>query len=112
MEPRGGRLSEGDDKENSFVREFEHMGGAIHTIAFSPDGTRIACAGESGEVRVFKTENGQRVAQIKGDHGPVFTLSFTSDGKQIAAAGGDGRIRVFEAEKGTPVREFDSVPRG
>jgi WD40 repeat protein len=111
MEPRGGRLSEGDDKENSFVREFEPMSSPIQAIAFSPDGTRIACSGESGEVRVFKTENGQRGAQIKGGPGPVFTLSFTSDGKQLAAAGSDGTIRIFDAEKGELVKEFASVPR-
>ena len=112
MEPRGGRLSEGDDKEQSFVREFEHMASPIHAIAFSPDGTLIACGGESGEVRILKTENGQRSAQIKGDHGPVFALAFTADGKQLAAAGYDGRIRLHESEKGAVVKEFDSVPRG
>ena len=112
MEPRGGRLSEGDDKEQSFVREFEHMASPIHAIAFSPDGTLIACGGESGEVRIFKTENGQRVAQIKGEHGPVFALSFTAGGKQIAVAGYDGRIRLHDTEKGGVVKEFDAVPRG
>jgi WD40 repeat protein len=111
MEPRGGRLSEGDDKEQSFVREFEHMASPIHAIAFSPDGTVIACGGQSGEVRIFRTENGQRLAQIKGGQGPVFALSFSADGKQLAIAGSDGRIRVHDAEKGTAVREFDSVPR-
>jgi len=111
MEPRGGRLSEGDDKENSFVREFEHMASPIHAIAFSPDGLLIACGGESGEVRLFKTENGQRLAQIKGEHGPVFALAFSADGKQLATGGFDGRIRIHETQKGEVVKEFDSVPR-
>jgi WD40 repeat protein len=87
------------------------MASPIHAIAFSPDGTVIACGGQSGEVRIFRTENGQRLAQIKGGQGPVFALSFSADGKQLAIAGGDGRIRVHDAEKGTAVREFDSVPR-
>lgn len=111
MEPRGGRLSEGDDKENSFIREFEHIASPIHAIAFSGDGALIACGGESGEVRVFKTENGQRVSTIKGDHGPVFALALTPDGKLIAAGGFDGRIRSYSTDKGEPVKEFDSVPR-
>ncbi|RYD34685.1 MAG: hypothetical protein EOP86_10365, partial [Verrucomicrobiaceae bacterium] len=34
MEPRGGRLAEGDDKENSFVREFESLGSPLHSVAF------------------------------------------------------------------------------
>lgn len=110
MEPRGGRLSEGDDKEHSFVREYDHIGSPIQAIAFSADGALIACSGQSGEVRVFKTENSQRLAQIKGAHGSVFALSFTAGGRQLAAAGSDGRIRIYDPEKGTLVREFDSVP--
>ncbi len=110
MEPRGGRLSEGDDKENSFVREFEHMASPIHAIAFSPDGALIACGGESGEVRIFRTGDGRRVATVKGEHGPVFALSFTGDGKTLACGCFDGKVRLHEVEKGALVKEFDSVP--
>ncbi len=110
MEPRGGRLSEGDNKEESFVREFEHMAAPIQSIAFSPDGINVACSALSGEVRIFKTENGQRVAQIKGGQGPVFAVAFTADGKQVAAGGYDGLIRYYNTHNGEAVKEFNSVP--
>jgi WD40 repeat protein len=112
MEPRGGRLSEGDDKENSFVREFEHMASPVHAVAFSPDGTLVACGAASGEVRIFRTGDGGRPCSIKGEHGPVFTIAFTADGKRLATGGSDGRIRIHDAEKGALAGEFDSVPRG
>lgn len=110
MEPRGGRLSEGDNKEESFVREFEHMASPIQAIAFSPDGIYVACSALSGEVRIFKTENGQRVAQIQGGYGPIFALAFTADGKQIAAGGYDGHIRFYNTNSGEAVKEFNGVP--
>jgi WD40 repeat protein len=110
MEPRGGRLAEGDNKEESFVREFEHMAFPIQTIAFSPDGKVVACGALNGDVRVFVTENGQRVTQIKTTHGPVFALAFRTDGKQIAVAGYDGTIRYFDAANGAAQKEFPSVP--
>jgi WD40 repeat protein len=110
MEPRGGRLAEGDNKEESFVREFEHMASPIQSIAFSSDGKIIACAALSGEIRVFVTENGQRVTQIKGEHGPIFALTFHSNGNQIAAAGFDGMIRIYDAANGAAVKEINSVP--
>jgi WD40 repeat protein len=110
MEPRGGRLAEGDNKEESFVREFEHMGSPIQSVAFSPDGTTIACSALKGLIRLFKTENGQRLIEIKGTHGPVFALSFTADGKQIAAGCQDGRIRFYDTSSGGLVNEIDSVP--
>jgi WD40 repeat protein len=109
MAPRGGRLAEGDNKEESFVREFEHMASPIQTIAFSADGTAVACGVVSGEVRIFKTENGQRLAQIKVGSGPIFALAFTPDGKRIATGGYDGNIRYYDVTNGSPLQDFPSV---
>jgi WD40 repeat protein len=109
MEPRGGRLAEGDNKEESFVREFEHMASPIQSIAFNPDGTSVACGVVGGEVRIFKTENGQRLAQIKVGSGPIFALSFTPDGNRIATGGYDGHIRFYDATNGAPLEDFLSV---
>lgn len=109
MQPRGGRLAEGDNKEESFVREFEHMASPIQTIAFSPDGSSVACGAASGEVRIFKTESGQRVVQINSGHGPVFALGFSSDGTRIATGGYDGRIRFYNSSNGEAIQDFASV---
>ena len=86
------------------------MASPIQAIAFSPDGAAIVCGALNGEIRIFKTENGQRIAQIQANHGPIFALAFTADGKQIAAGGYDGHIRLYEATRGEMVKEFDSVP--
>ena len=110
MEPRGGRLSEGDNKENSFVREFEHMASPIFAMAFSHDGSKIACSGQSGEVRIFNAGNGQRLSQIKSAHGPVFALAFTPDGKFLATGGSDGHIRFYGVEKGEAIRDMPGFP--
>jgi len=111
MEPRGGRLAEGDNKEESFVREFEHIGSPIQSVAFSPDGSAVACGVASGEVRIFKTENGQRLAQIKASHGPVFAVAFNADGDLIATGGQDGQIRFYKTSNGELVQEFPAVPQ-
>jgi WD40 repeat protein len=110
MAARGGRLSEGDDKENSFVREFEHMATPLHCIAFSADGSSVACSGLSGEVRIFKTENGQRTATLKGEFGPTYALAFQPNTNLLAVGGQDGKIRCYDSSKGLIVKEFPAVP--
>ena len=110
MTPRGGRLAEGDDKEESFVREFEHMATPIQTIAFSADGAMVACGGLSGEVRVFQTENGQRLSTLKGNFGPTYALAFQPTTKLLAVGGQDGTIRFFDCSNGEMTKEFPSVP--
>ena len=110
MTPRGGRLAEGDDKEESFVREYEHMATPIQCIAFSADGAMVACGGLSGEVRVFNTENGQRLSTLKGNFGPTYALAFQPGTKFLTSAGADGQIRFFESTTGELIKSFSAVP--
>ena len=110
MEPRGGRLAEGDDKENSFVRECERMPGPVHGLAWSADGNLIGAACATGELRLFKAADGKRLATLKGHDGPAFAVAFSPDSTRVATAGYDGRIHLFDTAKGEPIRTFDSVP--
>lgn len=110
MAPRGGRLKEGDDKEESAVREFEPMGTPLHAVAFSADGTRLACGGQSGEVRLFLTESGKREATLPPAGGPVFALAFHPVENRLVTAGSDGQIRLYDRADGTLLRTFPAVP--
>jgi WD40 repeat protein/mono/diheme cytochrome c family protein len=107
--PRGGRLAEGDNKEESTVREFERIPGPAHALAFSPDGTLLAATGARGETRIWKSADGKRVAQISGEI-PLYTLAFTHDGKTLATAGADGRIRLYDSATGKMSGDFIPVP--
>lgn len=110
MAPRGGRLKEGDDKEESAVREFEHMATPLHAVAFSADGTRIACGGQSGEVRVFLTDSGKRESTLPPASGSIFTLAFHPTDNRLATAGSDGQIRFYDTTNGHLLKSFPSVP--
>ena len=110
MEPRGGRLAEGDDKENSYIRECERMPGPVHGLAWSADGALIGAACATGEVRLFKAADGKRVATLKGHQGAAFAVAFSPDSTRVATAGYDGQIHLFDTAKGEPIRTFDSVP--
>jgi serine/threonine-protein kinase len=68
---------------------------AVYTLAFSPDGSRLACGGgifPDGEVRVFDTETGADLAsfQGKGHHDEVTAVLFSSDGRWLATSDRDG----------------------
>lgn len=110
MEPRGGRLAEGDDKENSFVRQLERLPGALQALAWSEDGRLIAAGSADGELQVFNAADGKREARQKWTGGSVFSLAFQPGSQVLAAGGFDGRIRLFDSKSGAVVREFDSVP--
>ena len=108
--PRGGRLAEGDNKEESTVREFERLSGAANAIAFSPDGALLAATGAKGETRIWTTADGKRIAQIPSPGGALFTLAFSRDGKHLASAGADGQLRFYDTKSGTLMKTLMAVP--
>jgi len=110
MEPRGGRLAEGDDKENSAVKELDRLPGPVPAIAWSQDGTLIAAGGAAGEVRLWKAGEWKRVWTAKEKLPPIFTLAFTAEGTRLAVAGVDGKVRMLETQKGDVVETFEAVP--
>ncbi len=108
--PRGGRLAEGDNKEESTVREFERLPGAAHAVAFSPDGKLLAATGARGETRIWQTADGKRVAQIPSSGGALFALTFTSDSARLVTGGADGQLRIYEAKTGAVAKTLVPVP--
>lgn len=75
----------------------------VTTIAWSPDGNRLAAATAAGEVVIVHSDRLQTT--LKDEHlivlqpptdASVDCLSFSADGQWLAAAGQDGKIKVWE----------------
>ena len=69
--------------------------GAVNGLAFSPDGTRIAVAGDTPGIPVFDPATGSELARL--DHGTVNAVVFSPDGTRIATCGNDA-ARVFDLD--------------
>jgi len=60
------------------------------TLAFSPDGTRLAAASRDWSVKVWDTKDGRRLLWLKEHHSPVECIAFSPDGRWLATAGHPG----------------------
>jgi mono/diheme cytochrome c family protein len=95
---------------STLIREFEKQDGALVSVAFSPNGEWLAVGGSTDEVRVYKTETGERVASFAGHLGGIYALTFAPDGSHLAAAGFDGMVRIYDAKAGHLAKAFVPVP--
>ena len=77
-------------------RTLSGQGGNVRSLAFSPDGTRLA-VGSWNEIRLWNPANGQLQRILNDSSGNA--LAYSPDGQWLAA-GGDSGIQLWNAQNG------------
>jgi WD40 repeat protein len=85
---------------------------ASNSVHFSPDGSRAATVQASGEVAVWDTESGERLASFPAQDRYTYGAKWTPDGSLLACTSVDGTIQLRDPATGALVREFDQFSSG
>ncbi len=79
---------------------------AIRSLAFSPDGRRLATASDDGAVRLWDASTGKKVASLQGHKEIVESVAFSPDGRFLASAGDERMVRLWDVATGKELRRL------
>jgi WD40 repeat protein/serine/threonine protein kinase len=84
--------------------------GLLYSVAFSPDGKRLASAGgvwqTPSEIKVWDLQTGQETLTLEGHRREVSSVAFSPDGNSLASCSFDLTIKVWNAQTGQQLRSF------
>jgi WD40 repeat protein len=69
----------------------------VVTLAFSPDGRRLASAGFAANIKLWDTESGLELLTLTGHKSWIWIVSFSPDGQRILSCGRDRTVRIWIA---------------
>ena len=99
------------DVETGRTMFFSTNVNSVTALAFSPDGTVLACAdgvldSDGVKIHLFHGVNGQILKTLRGQKSKITTLAFSPDGKMLASSGWDNTISLWDSRSGHYIHTF------
>ncbi|MDJ0704123.1 MAG: NB-ARC domain-containing protein [Leptolyngbyaceae cyanobacterium MO_188.B28] len=88
--------------KSSFTQTF----GAIVSVAFSPEGERLAIGDADGEIRLWRVADGQTLLSYQGHTDHIWSIAWSPDGQTLASCSADHTIKLWNANSGECLKTF------
>jgi WD40 repeat protein len=70
----------------------------VSDAEFSPDGSRVAIASESGDLRIFAVRGEAEPMSLRGEESHIWSVAFGPNGERVVAGTSDGTVRVWRLD--------------
>ncbi len=89
----------------------ETLGGII-SLAFTPDGERLATGDADGKIRLWRVADGKQLLTLQGHGSWVWSVSFSPDGQILASGSEDSAICLWDAVSGQCLKTLQGQTNG
>ena len=93
------------DQELKLVFPLGHTD-EIHSVVFSPDGTRVLTASADQTAKVWDIATGAVLLDLQGHTSVLLSAAYSSDGMRIVTASGDSTVKIWDAKEGRELLEL------
>ncbi len=90
---------------------FTTGGRDVLSVAFSPDGKRLAAISNLAGFAFFDPTSGKQLQKVKEYYGGVSQIAYAPDGKILAGLEANRTVHIMDASSGKHLREFGKTPR-
>ncbi|MBD3884229.1 hypothetical protein IFO70_21030 [Phormidium tenue FACHB-886] len=80
--------------------------GSILSVAFSPDGQRLATSDADGEIQLWNVADGQPLFTCREHHHWVWSIAFSPDSQTLISGSEDRTIKLWQVNTGHCFREL------
>jgi WD40 repeat protein len=95
-----------DATTKELLAEFPAYQSTVRTVAFSPDGLRVATGSFDFTARLWETATGKLQLPPLSHRGRVRHIAFSPDGSRLVTASFDNTARVWDLGTGKPIGPF------
>jgi WD40 repeat protein len=89
-----------EDDWNGCLQTLEGHSDWVWSVAFSPDGQRLASASADRTVKTWDPQTGVCQQTLEGHSHWVWSVAFSPDGQRLASASRDGTVKIWDPQTG------------